>query len=88
MVCLQTKNTNLGKCLRALHKLENVDIFYGHLEYFMLNWDILLPFGSLCVHLVHFPVLGIMHQKNLATLILSGPGLPDGLFSNQKSKFG
>jgi hypothetical protein len=34
--------------------LENVDIFYGHLEYFVNIWDILWPFGTFCVHLVHF----------------------------------
>jgi hypothetical protein len=26
--------------------LENVDIFYGHLEYFTGTWDILRPFGT------------------------------------------
>jgi hypothetical protein len=27
-------------------------------------WDILWPFGTFCVHLVHlFPLLGIMHRK-------------------------
>jgi hypothetical protein len=35
-------------------KLENVDTFYGRLEYFMGIWDILRPFGTFCVHLVHF----------------------------------
>jgi hypothetical protein len=25
---------------QALHRLENVDIFYGHLEYFMGIWDV------------------------------------------------
>jgi hypothetical protein len=34
--------------------LVNIDIFYGHLEYFMDIWDILWPFGTFCVHLVHF----------------------------------
>jgi hypothetical protein len=27
--------------------LENADIFYGHLKYFMNVWDILWPFGTL-----------------------------------------
>jgi hypothetical protein len=40
MVYFKTKNTNLGKFGRALHRLENVDIFYGHLEYFMGIWDV------------------------------------------------
>jgi hypothetical protein len=43
--------------------LENVDIFYGHLEYFMNIWDILQPFGTFCVNLVHFSGFGIMHQE-------------------------
>jgi hypothetical protein len=33
MVCFQTKNTNLKK-IQGL-RLENVDICYGHLKYFM-----------------------------------------------------
>jgi hypothetical protein len=36
---------------------ENVDIFYGLLEYlgyFITIWDILLPFGTFCVHFVQF----------------------------------
>jgi hypothetical protein len=44
MVSFQTKNSNLGKFGRALHRLENVDIFYifySHLEYFTDIWDIL-----------------------------------------------
>jgi hypothetical protein len=36
----QTKNPNLGKKIRG-HRLENADIFYGHLKYFMNVWDIL-----------------------------------------------
>jgi hypothetical protein len=42
-----------GKKFQGL-RLENVDIFYGRLEYFMDIWDILSLFGTLCVHLVHF----------------------------------
>jgi hypothetical protein len=34
--------------------LENVDIFYGQLEYFTEIREILWPFGTSCVHLVHF----------------------------------
>jgi hypothetical protein len=40
MVCFQTKKKNLGKFYEGL-RLENVYIFYGHLEYFMEIWDIL-----------------------------------------------
>jgi hypothetical protein len=35
MVCFQTKKSYLGKFWRALPRWENVDIFHGHLEYFM-----------------------------------------------------
>jgi hypothetical protein len=50
--------------------LENVDIFYDHLEYnvnilefFMTIWYILCSFGTL------FPVLVSCTKKNLATLV-------------------
>jgi hypothetical protein len=65
MVCFQTKNPNLGKFWRAL-RLENVYIFYGHLEYFKDVWAIVCPFGTFCVDLVHFLVSRT--NKNLATL--------------------
>jgi hypothetical protein len=49
--------------------LENIDIFYGHYEYFT-------DFGIFCDHLVHFlfiwyifPVLVSCGKKNLATLV-------------------
>jgi hypothetical protein len=45
--------------------LENVVIFHGHLVYFTDIWDILWPFGTFWVHLVHFSGFGI--KKNLAT---------------------
>jgi hypothetical protein len=47
MVSFQTQNPNLGKFWRAT-ELENVDIFYGHLDYFTDIWDILMTI------LVHF----------------------------------
>jgi hypothetical protein len=50
-----------GKNFQGL-RLENVNIFYGHSEYFMDIWNILLPFGTFCVHLLHFSSFGIMHQ--------------------------
>jgi hypothetical protein len=40
MVYFQSKNPNLGKFLRGL-RLENFDIFYGHLKYFTDIRDIL-----------------------------------------------
>jgi hypothetical protein len=54
MVCFQTKTPNLGKFYLEGLRLDNVYIFYGHLEYFMEIWDILWPFGIFCIHLVHF----------------------------------
>jgi hypothetical protein len=52
----------LGKFWRDLPRLENVDTFYGHLQYFTDIWDILWPFGTFCVQLVHFSGFGIMYQ--------------------------
>jgi hypothetical protein len=49
MVCFQTK-IPIWEGLR----LEIVDTFYGHLEYFTDIWDILWPFGTFCVCSVHF----------------------------------
>jgi hypothetical protein len=67
MVYFQTKNPNFGNCLRALD--------WKMLIYFKVSSNISLTFGIFYDHLVHFvfiwyifPVLGIMHIKNLATL--------------------
>jgi hypothetical protein len=38
MAYFQTKNPNCGKFWRALPRIENVGIFYGHLEYFTAFW--------------------------------------------------
>jgi hypothetical protein len=40
--------------------LENVEIFYGHLEYCTVICDILGPFGTFYVHLVHFSGFGTL----------------------------
>jgi hypothetical protein len=50
----QTKNPNLGKFWGTIPRLENVDIFYGHLEYLMAIGNILRTFGILYDHLVYF----------------------------------
>jgi hypothetical protein len=42
---------------------ETVDILYGHLEYLMEIRDIWWPFGTFCVHLVHFSGFVIMYQE-------------------------
>jgi hypothetical protein len=44
-------------------RLEIVEIFQGHLEYFTDIWDISWPSGTFCVHLVLFPGFGIMYQE-------------------------
>jgi hypothetical protein len=51
-------------------RLENIDRFYGSLEYFTNIWDILLAFGILFVHLVHFSGFGIMHQEKSGTPVV------------------
>jgi hypothetical protein len=43
--------------------LENADLFYAPLEYFADIWDVSYPFGTFCVHLVHFSGFGIMYQE-------------------------
>jgi hypothetical protein len=53
------------------HRLENVDIFYGHLEYFEYIWGILWPFGKLCIDLVHFSGFGITHQQKSGNPVLA-----------------
>jgi hypothetical protein len=47
------QKSQFGKLLEGL-RWEYVDIFYGLLEYFIGIWDILWPFGTFCVPLVHF----------------------------------
>jgi hypothetical protein len=37
--------------------LENVGIFYGHLEYFNAIWDILWPLGTFIVDSVIFELI-------------------------------
>jgi hypothetical protein len=40
MVSFQTKNPNLGYVILEGLGLKNVDIFYGHLEFFTYAWDV------------------------------------------------
>jgi hypothetical protein len=59
MVCFQTKKSNLGKFWRVLQWkilvyfiiiwsfLRPLEIFYGHLVYFVVNWYISPRFGIL-----------------------------------------
>jgi hypothetical protein len=60
-VFFKQKNPNLGTFLRALCRLENVDIFYGHLEHFKDIWKFLWPFGTFCVDLSIFSCFGITY---------------------------
>jgi hypothetical protein len=50
--------------------MENVRIFYVHLEYFTAIWYILWPFCIVCGHMVGilFPIWYVWTKKNLATL--------------------
>jgi hypothetical protein len=50
-----------GKIFEGL-RWEKMDIFYGHLGYFMTIWYILYEFGTFCMNLVHFSGFGIMDQ--------------------------
>jgi hypothetical protein len=54
--------------------MENVIIFYDHLEYFMAFWHNVCQFGKVCGHLVYFfPFWYVWTKKNLATV---GGGRP------------
>jgi hypothetical protein len=49
--------------------MENVGIFYDHLEYFTAIWYNLRQFGIVCGHLVYFSQFGVFGpRKNLTTL--------------------
>jgi hypothetical protein len=124
-----------GSCHeRCCHIIRPLNIFYGHLIYFMAIWYILLPFDIFYGHLIYFmaifmflltfyrfgmfyqeysgnPVLHL-HSTRLCSVRLrlsilwcfrlsvnlysiftlqltqAKEGLPDGIFSNKKSKFG
>jgi hypothetical protein len=53
--------------------LENVDIFYGHLEYFMVIWNRyftaiwynLWPFGICYSHLIYFSHFGMFGRRKI-----------------------
>jgi hypothetical protein len=42
--------------------MENVEIHYGHLEYFTDIWYILWPFEIFCGHFVYFSPFGMFYQ--------------------------
>jgi hypothetical protein len=66
------KKSNLGIFRRYILEglgLENVGIFYGHLEYIIDVWNILWHFGIFCGRLWYtFSCYGTLYQKHLATL--------------------
>jgi hypothetical protein len=68
MVCIQTKNPNLGKFWRVFNWKMFIyfmpfGIFYRDLGYFMTIWYSLYSFGTF------FPVLVSRTKENLATLV-------------------
>jgi hypothetical protein len=71
MAYFQTKNPNLGNIGRALYRMKNVGIFYGHVEYFTANGCFLWPFGKVVVIWYLFPVLVHCVMKNLATRLFT-----------------
>jgi hypothetical protein len=61
MVYSQTKNPNLGKFWRAI----DWKLLIYFREYFTDIWDILLPFGTFCVHMVDFFRFGYHAPRNI-----------------------
>jgi hypothetical protein len=55
MVCFRAKNHNLGKFWRALD--------WKKFIYFMTIWNILWPFSTFCIRLVHFSGFGIVYRE-------------------------
>jgi hypothetical protein len=45
--------------------MENVGIFYGHLEYFTAIWYNLWPFGIFCGNLVYFLRFGMFGPRKI-----------------------
>jgi hypothetical protein len=58
MVYIHTKYSQFGLILEGLG-MENVEVFYGHLEYFTAIRYNLGPFGIVCGNLVNFSRFGM-----------------------------
>jgi hypothetical protein len=58
----KNKKSQFGYILEGL-EMENVGIFYGHLEYFMVILYILQSFGIFCSPLVYFAVIWYILQS-------------------------
>jgi hypothetical protein len=65
MIYLQAQNPDLGKIWRALHRMENVVIFYDHVKYFTAIWCKYWPFGIVCSHLVYFSRFGTFGPRKI-----------------------
>jgi hypothetical protein len=47
--------------------MENFGIFYAHLEYITVIWNILQPLGKFCGHMVYLSPFWSVVRNNLAT---------------------
>jgi hypothetical protein len=45
--------------------MENLVIFYDHLEYFKASWYNVWPFGIVCGHLVYFLRFGMFGPRKI-----------------------
>jgi hypothetical protein len=71
------QKSHFGYILEGLG-MENIFIFYDHLEYFIAIWSNLCQFGVVCGHLVYFSHFGIFWtKKNLATLLSTAVSIQD-----------
>jgi hypothetical protein len=64
MTYFQTKNPNLGGIFDGV-SMEDVGIFYGHLDYFMAMSYVLWPFGMVCSFLVYFSPFWYVVPRNI-----------------------
>jgi hypothetical protein len=58
------KKSHFAKILECLG-MENVGMFYDHLEYFTALWYILWPFAIICGHLVYFSRFGMFGPRKI-----------------------
>jgi hypothetical protein len=61
---ISNQKSQFGFTLEGL-KMENVFIFYGHLEYFMAIWYSLWQSGTVCGHLVYFSHFGMFGRRRI-----------------------
>jgi hypothetical protein len=62
------------------------------LEYFTDIWELLCPFGTFCVDLVHFSGFGITYQEKsgnpgVSSWIIPGPTFKNGIVTLFSSRF-